>query len=72
MTMTPEALKALRISLGLDQTQMANALGYSRAAQISDLERGKLPITTQTALLAEAYASGWRPASWAQITRALP
>ena len=42
MDWTPEEIRALRKRLGYNQTQMAEALGYSRYQSVSELEHGKL------------------------------
>lgn len=49
--MTPAELLQARKLLGYTQAEMARALGFTRQAHISDLERGKYPITDQTARL---------------------
>jgi transcriptional regulator with XRE-family HTH domain len=51
--MTAEQLKKARLSLGFDQKEMAEALGWSGPQQISNLESGRRPVMTQTALAIE-------------------
>ena len=41
MDWTPERIRALRKHLGLNQTEMAAKLGYSRQQSVSELEKGK-------------------------------
>lgn len=51
--MSPEQLeKALRM-LGLTQTEMGQALGWTGPKHIQNLELGHRPITKQTALAVE-------------------
>lgn len=64
--MSPETFRTLRDKLGLTQPEWADWLGVSRPT-IARAELGKAgdPITNTTMTrLAEAYASGWRPAGW--------
>jgi DNA-binding XRE family transcriptional regulator len=42
MTWPPEAVRSLRRRLGYNQTEMADALGYTRYQSVSDLETGKI------------------------------
>ena len=67
--MTPTELREARQTLGLSQLQMANALGFNRAASVSDMERGAKAITPTVALLVAAYLSGWRPIDWNTTSR---
>lgn len=48
---TPERIRALRKSLGYTQAQMATALGLSRIASVSDLEKGKAEVNAPTTRL---------------------
>lgn len=62
MTWTPEKIKALRKRLGLNQSAMAERLGYTRQQTVSDLEKGNHPPGPQVEiilgyLLAEADAA---------------
>lgn len=57
----PAALRELRQSLGLTQTQLAEALGISRPS-IARYEAGTLPIPQVVALACEALKAN-RPAS---------
>ena len=62
--MTPAEFKEARQKLGLDQAEMARMLGFTRPAQVSDMERSVKPITDQTARLMRAYIAGYRPDDW--------
>jgi len=57
--MTPSEIKALRATLGLNQTQLAKRLGLSRQATISDWETGRTepsgPAVTLMRLLAHLH-----------------
>ena len=57
--MTPEEFRAARQSLGLEQTQLAELLGFDRA-HISRMERAAKPITRVTALAMRALLAGIR------------
>jgi transcriptional regulator with XRE-family HTH domain len=57
--MTPEEFRAARQSLGLEQTQLAELLGFDRA-HISRMERAAKPITRVTALAMHALLAGIR------------
>ncbi|MCW1839425.1 helix-turn-helix domain-containing protein [Prosthecomicrobium hirschii] len=59
------AFRRARISLGLTQAQWGDWLGLGRR-QVIAYEAGDAPIPLGTARLAEAYASGWRPAAWSE------
>lgn len=49
--LTGDDLRRTRKELGMNQEQLAFALGYSRAASISDIEKGKKTLTTQAMIL---------------------
>lgn len=49
----PEQLKKARGMLGLSQKELGEALGWTGAKQVSNLETGARPITEQTALAVE-------------------
>ena len=51
MTWTPEAVAALRSRLGLSQMAFAEALGFTRAASVSDLETGRRDVSGTVARL---------------------
>jgi hypothetical protein len=51
--MTPEQLEKARRMLGLTQTEMGQALGWTGPKHIQNLELGHRPITKQTALAVE-------------------
>jgi len=44
----PELMKKTRKALGLTQHQMAERLGYSGQASVSDIETGKEKMSNQT------------------------
>ena len=48
---TPDRIKALRKRLNMNQTQFAAALGFSRQASVSELERGEFEPSGSTAEL---------------------
>lgn len=54
MTLTPKKLRELRKKHKLTQFELAERLGFSRAATISDFETGKQPITERTKKLIKA------------------
>jgi len=62
--MTPTEFKQARQSLGLSQIQMADVLDY-RQAHISDIERGKTPITRSTEIAVKAMLRLGLPEVWA-------
>ncbi len=57
--MTGDQIKALRKNLGFTQIQMATALGYTRQAQISDLENGRATLDKGRAILADRIQRGY-------------
>lgn len=64
MRMTPADFRKARQTLGLDQGQMADALGMSRS-QISRMETGAAPIEVRTVLSVRAMLYlGPDPAAW--------
>jgi transcriptional regulator with XRE-family HTH domain len=54
--MTGQELKALRESLNLTQTQLADELGYSRQGTISDMENGRTSIPKRTEIAIKLLA----------------
>jgi len=56
MEWTPERIKAMRDRLGLSQPAFAEALGFTRAASVSDLETGRSAATGPTARILDAIA----------------
>lgn len=48
---TPEAIRALRERLGMNQTQMAPHLGYRRGGRVSELELGAMNPSDQVCRL---------------------
>ena len=62
--MTPAEFKAGRAALGLNQTEMAAMLGYTRQCTISWIETGKMNIGPSVLRLMRAYLDGYRPADW--------
>lgn len=64
--MTRQEFKTIRKSLGLTQRTLAHLLGYADLSPISAFEREAFgrPVPHHTALLMEALASGFWPASW--------
>ena len=58
--MTPAEIRQARETLGLDQDELAHALGYSRYSTVSDWERGVKPINATAALLLQAYLAGYK------------
>lgn len=58
--MTPEDLKAWRLSLGLTQQQAADTLGMTRQGY-QLLEYGRYPIDRRTALACAALEHGLEP-----------
>lgn len=51
MEWTPERIRALRKQLRLNQTEMAERLGYNRTSSISDLELGKFEPSPAVCIL---------------------
>lgn len=64
-TMTPQAFRDARLSLGLSAAQFGVLIGYEKTnslrAQIHDMESGLKPVRMPQKLLIEAYLSGYRP-----------
>ena len=54
MSWNPDRIKALRTSLGLSQSDFADALGLSRTASVTDLEKGNSTATGSTARMLDA------------------
>ena len=52
----PERIRALRKHLGLNQTEMAERLGYSRQQTISELEKDARPASPQVCIILSLYA----------------
>ena len=46
---TPAEIRALRKRLGLNQTQMAEAMGYGSQSRVSELEKGHVEVSGPTA-----------------------
>lgn len=51
-----EKIKALRVHMGLTQTQFAEALGYGRYQTVLEFERGRREIPETTARLLDCLA----------------
>jgi DNA-binding XRE family transcriptional regulator len=51
----PERLRVVRKAMGMTQAQMAQALGYSHATRVAELEAGKATITPMLERLITAY-----------------
>jgi transcriptional regulator with XRE-family HTH domain len=62
--MNPAEFKEARQSLGLDQRQAADLLGYGNAVRISEIEVGKRNPSASVLRLLAAYVDGYRPADW--------
>lgn len=62
--MTPEQIRQARQSLGLDQKQMAEMLGYNASARVSDIETGKRNPGGAIVRLLRAFLDGYRPDDW--------
>lgn len=60
-------LKKARQLMGLSQTEMGKALGWTGPKQISNLENGSRPITEQTALAVECLLR--RAGKWSEFAR---
>lgn len=69
--MLPEDFKAIRRELQLEQTQLANVLGYAAQSRISELETGRAHIPGRVKLIMLALASGWRPAHYERLISGL-
>lgn len=63
-SMTPAEFRAARKALSLTQVEFGAWLRVAKDT-VSRMERGALPISDQTALLVQVYASGWRDGSFA-------
>lgn len=61
--MTAEEFRTHRAALGLDQTQMAQVMGYGAKTRISEIENGAT-VPAQAARLMQAYVDGYRPRDW--------
>lgn len=64
--MTPEKLEKARYMLGLTQTEMGQALGWTGPKQIQNLELGHRPITKQTVLAVECLLR--RAGKWLEFS----
>ena len=62
--MTPAEFREARQTLGLDQSQEADVLGYGAQARISEIERGARAPSASVLRLLRAYLDGYRPADW--------
>ena len=62
--MTPTEFREARQSLGLDQSQAAELLGYGAKTRISEIERGARAPGASVVRLLRAYLDGYRPADW--------
>jgi transcriptional regulator with XRE-family HTH domain len=62
--MTPDKIREALQSLGLDQAEAVQMLGYKRQASISDLVTGKRNPSGAVVRLLQAYLAGYRPADW--------
>ena len=62
--MTPVEIKQARQTLGLDQVQMAQVLGYGNKARVSEIENGLRFPNESVIRLLRAYLDGYRPADW--------
>lgn len=58
--MTPAQFRRIRGAQALSQSELAALLGV-HTQTVSKMERGAMPITTTTANLMHALATGWRP-----------
>lgn len=65
--MPPWVFKQIRHELQLEQTQLANVLGYAAQSRISELETGRAHIPGRVKLIMLALASGWRPPHWDKL-----
>jgi transcriptional regulator with XRE-family HTH domain len=65
-SMTNEEFRAIRLTVGLTQAQLAAVLGYSSHMRISDFERQMNPreIPFHVAMLMTAFESGYRTENW--------
>jgi transcriptional regulator with XRE-family HTH domain len=59
--MSGDAVKAMRIELGLTQTEMARLLGYASYMRVSELENGRSKVPLRVRLIVNALQQGWRP-----------
>ncbi|MGH1426197.1 MAG: helix-turn-helix domain-containing protein [Pseudooceanicola sp.] len=62
--MTPEEFRQARHTLGLNQSHLANMLGYSSKTQISMIENGWENPSKSVLRLLRAYLDGYRPDDW--------
>ena len=65
--MTPAEFRLIREGLDLTRMQWGILMGFegaSIAQSVQRLEKGERNITRPQALLAWAYAGGWRPSIW--------
>lgn len=62
--MTPAAVKAARLALGMTQHQLAEALrmGTDGKRAVRRWEAGDRPISGPASVAIEAMLTGWRPA----------
>lgn len=57
---TAEEAKAIRLRLGLTQTEMAAELGIHSGSNYARLERGEMPYTFAMGELLRAYGAGYK------------
>lgn len=64
--MTNLQFRAIRLRLGLTQSELAGVLGYSGPMEISKFERDANPRDVPPILerLMRAYDAGYRPKDW--------
>lgn len=62
--MTPAEFRNARLRLLLNQTDLAEVMGYGGQPQISFIENATTEVPAQTARLMESYLGGWRPRDW--------
>ena len=60
----PDDYRSARKILGLNQTQMAVALGYSAQSRIAEIENGTSRADAGKIKLLRAYLAGYRPEDW--------
>lgn len=62
--MTPAEFRNARLRLSLNQTDLAEVMGYSGQPQISAIENATTDVAAQSSRLMESYMGGWRPRDW--------